>query len=137
MKIGVLTPVQQSQYLTSEVIIPKKEGTVCFIMDYRRLNQKLIRNLYPLPRIGKTMQQLEVLQYVAVLDLNMRYYTIRFSPGRQYMTVIVIEFGKFRYNRLPMGMCASAYISQAKVDELLGDIEDIKTYIDDILVLNK
>ena len=83
------------------------------------------------------MQQLEVLQYVAVLDLNMRYYTIRFSPGRQYMTVIVIEFGKFRYNRLPMGMCASAYISQAKVDELLGDIEDIKTYIDDILVLNK
>ena len=53
------------------------------------------------------------------------------------MTTIVTEFGKFRYNRLPMGMCASGDIFQAKVDELIGDIEGIKTYIDDILILIK
>ena len=53
------------------------------------------------------------------------------------MMTIVTEFGKFRYNRLPMGMYASGDIFQANVDELLGDIEDIKTYIDDILVLSK
>ena len=53
------------------------------------------------------------------------------------MTTIVTEFGKFEYNRLPMGMCASGDIFQAKVDELLGDFEGIKTYIDDILVLGK
>ena len=47
------------------------------------------------------------------------------------------EFGKFRYNRLPMGMCASGDIFQANVDKLLGDIEGVKTYIDDILVLGK
>ena len=34
-----------------------------------------------------------------------------------------------------MGMCASGDIFQAKVDELIGDIEGIKTYIDDILIL--
>ena len=51
------------------------------------------------------------------------------------MTRIVIEFGKFRYNFLPMGMFASEYIFQSKVYELLGDIEGFKTYIDDILVL--
>ena len=53
------------------------------------------------------------------------------------MTTIVNEFGKFRYNRLPMGMCASGDIFQVKVDELLGDIRGINTYIDDILVLSK
>ena len=36
-----------------------------------------------------------------------------------------------------MGMCASGGIFQAKVDELLGDIKGVKTYIDDILVLGK
>ena len=36
-----------------------------------------------------------------------------------------------------MGMCASGDILQAKVDKLLGDIEGVKTYIDDILVLGK
>ena len=47
----------------------------------------------------------------------------------------VTEFGKFRYNRLPMGTCASGDILKFKVDELLGDIKGVKTYIDDILVL--
>ena len=36
-----------------------------------------------------------------------------------------------------MGMCALGDIFQAKVDDLLGDIEGVKTYINDILVLSK
>ena len=53
------------------------------------------------------------------------------------MTTIGTESGKFRFNCLPMGMCASVYISQAKLDGLIGDIEVVKTYIGDILVLSK
>ena len=53
------------------------------------------------------------------------------------MTTIVNEFGKFRYNCLSMVMCASEDIFQAKVDKLLGDIEGVETYIDDILILGK
>ena len=34
-----------------------------------------------------------------------------------------------------MGMCASGDILQAKAKEILNDIEDIKTYINNILVL--
>ena len=67
----------------------------------------------------------------------MEYYTIRISPASQDMTTIVTKFGKFRYSRLPMGMCASMDIFQAKVNKLLGDIEGVKTYIDDILILSK
>ena len=67
----------------------------------------------------------------------MVYYTIRLSPVSQDMMKIVTEFGKFRYNHLPMGMYALVDIFQAKVDELLGDIGGIKTYIGDILVLIK
>ena len=51
------------------------------------------------------------------------------------MTTIVTEFGEFKYNRFPTGTCASGDIFQAEVDELLGDIGAIKTYINDILVL--
>ena len=36
-----------------------------------------------------------------------------------------------------MRLCNSGDIFQAKVDELLGDIEGFKTYIDDIFVLGK
>ena len=78
-----------------------------FITDYRRLNQKLVRKPYPLPIIGETMQQLEGFQYETALDINMVYYTISLLPAAcQGMTAIVNEFGKFKYNRLPMGIWA-------------------------------
>ena len=83
------------------------------------------------------MQQQEGFQYATELYINMAYYTIRLSPARQDMTMIVTKFGKFRYTHLPTGMCASGDIFQDKVDKLLGDIEGDKKYIDDILVLNK
>ena len=67
----------------------------------------------------------------------MGYYTLYIFRESQKFTTIVIEFEKFRYNRVPMGLYASGEIFQAKVDELLSDIKVFKTYIDDILVLDK
>ena len=75
--------VKQSQYGTPAFIIPKKEDTVRFITDYIRINQKLVRNPYPLPIIGNIMQQLECLQYLTALDINIGSYTIRLSPTIQ------------------------------------------------------
>ena len=83
------------------------------------------------------MQQLEVFHYATALDINMGYYTIRLSSASQDMMMIVAEFGKFEYNRLPMGIWDSGDIFQSKVGELLSDIEGVKTYIGDILVLSK
>ena len=51
----------------SVFIIPKKEGTVRFITDYKRLSKKLVRNMHPLPGIGKNIQQLEGFQYATAL----------------------------------------------------------------------
>ena len=67
----------------------------------------------------------------------MGYYTIRIFPASQDMTTIVTGYFKFKYNSIPMGMCTSGYIFQAKSDKLISYIEGVKTYIDDILVLIK
>ena len=119
------------------IYIPKKEGTVGFMTYYHRLNQKLVRNPYPLPIIGNTMQQLEGFQFAAASDLTMGGCSIRLFPASLDMATIFTEFGIFGYNFLPMGMCASGDIFQAKVYEIIGDIEGVKTYIDDILILRK
>ena len=137
VKIGVLTLVQKSQYGTPVFIIPKKQGTVMFITNYCMLKHNFVRKPYPLARIGDNIQHLEVSQYTTALEINMGYYNIRISPASQDMKTIVTKFGMFRYNRLPVGICASGNIFQSKVDEILSDIEVVKTYINDILVLSK
>ena len=67
----------------------------------------------------------------------MGYYTIRLSPTSQYMTATVTKIFKFKYNPLPMGMRSSGSIFQYKLDDLLGDIKVVETYINGILFLIK
>ena len=47
-------------------------------------------------------------------------------PESEYLTTIVTELGKFRYNRFPMGLCAYSDIFQSKVDNLLGDNKGLR-----------
>ena len=67
----------------------------------------------------------------------MVYYTIDISPQSFKLTTIVTEFRKFIYNRVPMGMYTYVYIFKYKLYYLLGNIEEVKTYIDNILLLGK
>ena len=133
----MLDTVQQIKYDNTLFITPKKEGNVRFITDYLILNQQLVRKPYPLPIICKTVHHLEGFRYGTVLDIKMKYYSIRISNTSQDMTTTVTEFFKFRYNRLPIGMFDLGDIFQSKVDKLFGDIEGFKSYIDYIIVLSK
>ena len=108
-----------------------------FITEYQRINQGLVGKTYPQPRIGNKTKQPEVFQYATALDINMGYYTISISPAIQGIMTIVTEFGKFKYNCLPTGMCDLGDIFQAKIEDLLGDIEGVKIYINYLLVLIK
>ena len=50
------------------------------------------------------------------LEFNMGYYTIKIMTKSCDLTNIVTDFGKFRYNRVPIGLHDSDDIFQAKVD---------------------
>ena len=137
VKIGVLEEVYESPWGTPVFIIPKSNGTVRFLTNFRKVNGQIVRKPYPLPRIADTLQQLEGFKYASAIDLNMGYYTIPLAECSKDITTIVTEFGKFRYKALPMGMNISADVFQAKIYDLLGDIEGVKAYIDDILCIVK
>ncbi|GFH61806.1 hypothetical protein CTEN210_18281 [Chaetoceros tenuissimus] len=135
VKIGVLEVVHESEWGTPVFIIPKKEGTVRFVTDFRKVNGLVVRKPFPIPRIADTLQQLEGFTFATALDLNMGYYTIPLAECSKDVTTIVTEFGKFRYTCLPMGMVVSGDVFQSKIYDLIGDIEGVRTYIDDILCI--
>ena len=79
--------------------------------------------------------KLEGFQYATSLDLNMGYYHIELSPTSKKYCTIVLPWGKYEYQRLPMGLCNSPDIFQEKMSTLMSDLEYVRAYIDDILCL--
>jgi len=97
--IGVLKKCSNSPWVSPTFIIPKKNGRVRFITDFRKVNAKLVRKPYPIPKISDLVQKLEGFSYATALDLNMGYYTLRLDPDAQKICTLITPFGKYQYLR--------------------------------------
>ena len=121
--IGVLKRVNRSEWAAPTFIIPKKDGTVRFISDFRELNKRIKRKSYPIPKIQDMLLKLEGFQYATSLDLNMGYYHIRLDDASKRLCTIVLPWGKYEYQALPMGLCNSPDIFQERMSSLMQDLE--------------
>jgi hypothetical protein len=117
-------------------IIPKKNGAVRFISDFRKLNAELKRKPYPIPKISQMLQGLKCFAFETYLYLNMAYYTIKLDPDSQRYCTIVSPFGKYQYLRLPMGISCAPDIFQNKMSNLMQTLECVRTYLDDVFVIS-
>lgn len=52
-----------------------------------------------------------------------------------YLFIYVFPFGKYEYQRLPMGVCTSQDIFQEKMSGLMTGLEFVRIYLDDILCI--
>ena len=78
-----------SAWASPTFTIPKKNKTVRFISDLRKVNKKLVRKPFPIPKIIDITQKLQGFTFATALDLNMGYYTIRLDPDAQKICSII------------------------------------------------
>jgi hypothetical protein len=98
LSLGVLKKVNRSQWGAPAFLIPKKDGTVRFISEFRELNKQSKRQTYPIPKIQEDLLlKLEGFQYGTSLDLNMGYYHIELSAHSKELCTITTQWGKFEY----------------------------------------
>ncbi len=105
--------------------------------DQSRLALRTESTLSSINKISTTLQELEGFMYATTPDLNMGYYTIKLDPTAAKMCTIIFPWGKYSYQRLPMGFARSADIFQAEMGNLMATLEYVRAYIDNLLVITK
>ena len=139
-KLGVIEveEIEGSHWAAPSFFIPKPDGTGRFLTNFRGLNSQIERKPYPLPKISDILQQMEGFSYAtAALDLNMGYYHLLLDAETSNICAIVFPWVFYRYNRLPMGTAVSPDIFQAKMNMLFNELEYVRAYIDDLLIITK
>ena len=125
-----------SVWAAPSFIVPKKTGDVRVVTDFRELNKWIIRKPYPLPKILDILQKMERFKYATAIDLRKGYYHIPLDKATQKLCTTVLPWGKYSYERLPMGIATSPDIFQKAMNDIFGDLDYVLVYLDDILILS-
>lgn len=128
-----------SPWASPAVIVLKKDGSVRFCCDYRKLNSVTHRDAYPLPRVEESLDALGQACLFSSLDLTSGYFQVAVEEEDQEKTAVTTPFGLFQWTRMPFGLCNAPATFQRLMESVLGDLafDVLLVYLDDILVFSK
>ena len=128
-----------SPWASPVVMVKKKDGSMRFCVDFRKMNDATIKDAHPLPRIDDTLESLYGAQYFTTLDLKSGYWQVPIKEEDKEKTAFCTSSGQlYEFNQLPFGLCnAPATFSRLMDRTLAGLAWNICLYyLDDIIVFS-
>src|SRR6266436_6554581 len=117
--------------------IKKKDGSLRLVQDYRKLNEIMVKNSYPLPFISDILACLRNAKYFSVLDLHWGFNNICIKDGDEWKVAFSTNRGLFEPTVMFFGLCNSPATFQTMMNDILRDFIDrevVICYMDDILI---
>jgi len=106
LKAGLIIE-SKSRYTALCFYIPKKDGSLRLVQDYRKLNQVMIKDKMPLPLIGEVINKLKKARYFNKLDLIWGYNNVRIKEGDEWKAAFLTNKRLFEPRVMYFGLCNS------------------------------
>ncbi|PRP79435.1 retrotransposable element protein [Planoprotostelium fungivorum] len=121
------------------LFVKKKDGGLRLCVDYRKLNNLTVKNVYPLPLIAELLDRFAGAKIFTKLDLKDAYWHLRIKEGHEWKTAFRTRYGLFEYLIVPFGLSNAPGNWQAYVNDKFTDILDcfVVIYLDDFLIFSK
>ncbi|UYV62474.1 LLGL1 [Cordylochernes scorpioides] len=134
-RLGVIESVEEpTEWCAGMVAVSKPGGKIRICVDLTKLNQYIRRENYPLPATEHILGQLGNACYFSKLDANSGFWQFGLAKESQKLTTFITPFGRFFFKRIPFGITSAPEIFQRKMTQLLGNIEGVVCFMDDIVV---
>ena len=88
-----------SPWASPVVMVKKKDNTIRFCVDFRKVNDATIKDAHPLPRIDDTLESLYGACYFSTLDLKSGYWQVPIKEQEKEKTAFRTSSGQlFEFN---------------------------------------
>ena len=154
LNAGFIYAISDSSWVSPVHVVPKKGGftvirnekneliptrivtgwRVC--IDYRKLNNAIRKDHFPMPFIDQMLDRLVGHPHFCFLDGYSGYNQIAIAPEDQEKTTFTCPFGTFSFRRMPFGLCNAPGTFQRCMMSIFSDLaeEVMEIFMDDFTV---
>ena len=128
-----------SPWASAVVLVRKKDGSLQFCIDLRKLNARTIKDAYSLPRIDETLDCLGGATIFTSLDLKSGYWQVEMEEDSKPLTAFTVgPLGFYECERMPFGLTNAPATFQCLMENCLGELHLswCIIYLDDIIVFS-
>ncbi|UYV83886.1 hypothetical protein LAZ67_X000509, partial [Cordylochernes scorpioides] len=135
METKIIRP-SSSPWASPVILVRKKDGSLRFCVDYRRLNKITKKDVYPLPRIDDALDTLSGSRYFSTMYMRSGYWQIEVDDKDREKTAFITPDGLYEFNVMPFGLCNAPATFERMIDNVLRGLkwDMCLCYLDDIVV---
>ena len=136
---GVVRP-SNSLWCNAVVLVRKKDGSLWFCIDFRRLNALTIKDSHPLPHICETLESLAGAAHYSTFDLNSGFWKVPMDEAsKQYTAFTLGSMGLYECESMPFGLCNAPPTFQRLMQNCLGELNltYCLIYLDDVIIFSE
>ena len=128
-----------SPWASPIVLVKKKDGSLRFCVDYRKVNTVTRKDAYPLPRVDDTLDTLAGSRWFSTLDLISGYWQVEVDQEDREKTAFSTPEGLFEFTVMPFGLCNAPATFQRLMDLVLAGLQwsSCLVYLDDVIVTGR
>ncbi|GFR05606.1 retrovirus-related Pol polyprotein from transposon 412 [Trichonephila clavata] len=130
--------IGESDYASTMILVetPGRDPRPC--IDYRKLNEVIRTQFYPLQNIGHRIETVTAAKYITLVDLTKGYWQIPLTPKAQRLAAFTTSFGTYRPLRMPFGLKNAPYYFSRLMAELLQECEKFALpYLDNVAIFSE
>ena len=135
VEVGFLAKVNEpTDWVNSLVIAEKSNGKMRLCIDPKDLNKEIKREHFQIPTKEEILGKLANASCFSKLDATAGFHQIRLDRPSSLLTTFNTPYGRYRYLRLPMGICSAPEVFHKTVHQFLEDCEGTSIYMDDVII---
>ncbi|MBW0553060.1 hypothetical protein O181_092775 [Austropuccinia psidii MF-1] len=120
------------------LFVKKKDGALCFCVDYHKLNAVTRKNRYPVPPMNQLLTVFNGATIFSKIYFCGAYNLLRIKEGNEHLTAFRTKYGSYGYLVMPFGLTNAPASFQNIVNDTFLDFLDIfvVVYLDHIMVFS-
>ncbi len=120
-------------------LVPKKDGTLCPVTDFQRVNEVAVFDHYPLPVLWDLLMCLGRGKVFSSLDPLSCYWQHPMVPESREVMAFSMPNGHFEWTCMPFGLKGALFTFQRTMNNIFGNMlgYSVYIYLDYVIIASK